>query len=562
MSSSPRPEAGLKLILGKLGALPLLRWLRHELPQEYRFRKFRSQYGKVLRRQTPRSPQTKTALLVSGPHSCLWVDLWLVKALELAGFATAVLVLSEKYRDRYYRLAGASEVYSWDDFVGPQNFLEEAKSMVEHSQSLQDLARFEHAGARVGRIAASTTLRELRLGSLDLASSPSQRQHLAILLARSMSLADASGALLRRVAPGCAIFNDMLYTRRGELFDLCLRDHVRAILWHPAHKNNSLILKRYSLANREEHPVSLSPDSWRLLEQMTWTDAHRARLQDELSSAYSKGDWYGESGTQFSKRFVGRAEIQRQLGLDPGKKSAFIFPHIAWDAPYSWGESLFESYEQWLVETVRAACRNDKLNWVIKIHPANVGKQAKERYGGEPAEVASLRQHIAALPPHVHLIPAESEISTFPLFELMDYCVTVRGTIGIEAASFGIPVITAGTGRYDRRGFTVDSASREQYLDRIGRIQEIPPPGPAARELAERFAYGLFVLRPFPLDSISLEFDKDADPQENFTRNQIKVASSEEWQDAGDLALLAKWLGGADNADFLAPMTENQGADN
>jgi hypothetical protein len=221
---------------------------------------------------------------------------------------------------------------------------------------------------------------------------------------------------------------------------------------------------------------------------------------------------------------------------------------------------MFDTYEQWLVETVRAACRNDKVNWVIRIHPANVGKQMKERYCGEPAELTALRKLMAALPPHVFLMPAGNEISTFSLFALMDYCLTVRGTIGIEAASFGIPVITAGTGRYDRRGFTIDSTSREQYLDRIGRIQDIPPLAPSVRELAERFAYGVFVSRPFPLESISLEFDKDCSPQDNFTRSRINVASTEEWENASDLNGLANWLGDSDDADFLLPMGEHRGA--
>ena len=34
------------------------------------------------------------------------------------------------------------------------------------------------------------------------------------------------------------------------------------------------------------------------------------------------------------------------------------------------------------------------------------------------------------------------------LFKVIDYGITVRGTIGIELPCFGIPVITAGTGRY------------------------------------------------------------------------------------------------------------------
>ena len=279
----------MKLILRKLGLLPLARWLRHELPLEYRFRRFRGRYGKLLHCRTPRPPQGKTALLVTGPHTCLLVDLWLIKALELAGYATVVMALEARHWDRYYRLAGASKVHSWSDFPGSQNLLEEAKAIVERSRSLQDIAGFEYSGARVGRIALSTALRELRLGTLHLESSPIQRQHLANLLARSMAFADAARKLLRQVAPQLAVFYETVYLRRGEIFDLCLQDRIRSIVWHPAHKNNHLIFKTYGLENREDHPVSLSPESWRAMGRMAWTDARRARLQEELSGAYSRG---------------------------------------------------------------------------------------------------------------------------------------------------------------------------------------------------------------------------------------------------------------------------------
>jgi hypothetical protein len=554
MPSFPRLASSMKLLLRFLGLLPLIRWLRYELPPAIRFWRFRSRYGKVLQRRLPLPSPPRSALLVSGPHTCISVDLWMIRALETAGFRVAVLALEAKHWDRYYRLAGASSVHAWSEFTAPEDPLVQAQAVVDRSRSLQDLVRFEYADTRVGRIACSTALRELRTGALDLSSSPLRRQHVARLLARSMALADASRALLRQIAPERAVFYDMVYTRRAELFELCLLDRIPTAIWHPAHRNNALILKLYGMANRDEHPVSLSPESWLRIKDMPWSEAHRTRLHGELSRAYSLGDWYGESGTQFSKRLVGRAEVQRQLGLDPRKKSAFIFAHIAWDAPLSWGKNLFENYEQWLIETVRAACRNDAVNWVVKIHPANIGKQLKERYQGEPAELTALRKHVPRLPPHVFLLHAESDFSTYSLFDLMDYCLTVRGTIGIEAASFGIPVLTAGTGRYDRRGFTVDSASREQYLDRIGRIQDIPPLAPQARELAERFAYAIFLLRPFPLESIRLEYDSSCSPSDNFTRSRINAASAEEWGSARDVARLADWLANPGDADFLMPV--------
>jgi hypothetical protein len=131
----------------------------------------------------------------------------------------------------------------------------------------------------------------------------------------------------------------------------------------------------------------------------------------------------------------------------------------------------------------------------------------------------------------------------------MDYCVTVRGTVGIEAASFGIPVLTAGTGRYDRLGFTVDSESRGQYLDRLAHIQDLPLLTARERELAERFAYGVFIARPLTLRTVALEYQRDAKAS---LQTRVCLPKGQELHAAADLRALAAWIQSGQE-DFLSP---------
>jgi hypothetical protein len=154
------------------------------------------------------------------------------------------------------------------------------------------------------------------------------------------------------------------------------------------------------------------------------------------------------------------------------------------------------------------------------------------------------------LPPHITVIPAETAVSTFSLFQVMDYCLTVRGTIGMEAASLGIPVLTAGTGRYDHKGFTIDVESREAYRERLARIEEIPPLSAEARELAERFAYGVWMLRALPLVSFTCEYQRD---RRASCQVRINAVTAEDWRQAPDLAALASWFAASKDEDFLMP---------
>jgi hypothetical protein len=367
-----------------------------------------------------------------------------------------------------------------------------------------------------------------------------------------MAYATAAHRIVQKFRPALAAFVDTGYSPKGELFDVCLAHGIPALDWGVAHKHSTLMLKRYTLENRDEHLNSLSPESWRLVRSMAWTEAHRERLQRELYGNYASGEWYSVAGTQFNKRFLETDRVQQQLGLDPTKKTAFIFPHILWDSTLFWGTCLFGDFAEWLIETVRAACANEAVNWVIKIHPAHVGKSVREGFRTEPAEVITLRQHIGKLPPHVSMIPADSDMSTLSLFPLMDYCLTVRGTIGIEAARLGIPVITAGTGRYDHKGFTIESETRQQYLARLARIQDIPRLSPAQCELAERFAYGLFVLRPLPLTTVTLEYHKSL--EKSTSEGRVNIKTKEAWYTAADLQALAHWITDSKQADFLMPL--------
>src|SRR4030095_3306240 len=342
------------------------------------------------------------------------------------------------YLAPYYELAGAHRTFSLDDFVDAQDFSHEAGDLLERTESIEQLLQITFAGANIGRIAASSALRQLRQGSLDLESTPI-RQQLQTRLAVSMTCAVAYQKMLADVSPNCAIFPDMVYGRRGELFDNCLHQNIDAIVWRPSHKSNAIILKRYTAVTRDDDPVSLSDNSWSILKNMRWLPSHREALRNELCSVYANSDWFSEWGTQFDKRILTRHELQTLLGLDPAKKTAVIFPHIVWDASMSRGKDLFADYQEWLVQTVSAGCANKKVDLGIKTHSADVGKSLKDGYQGEPAEEIVLREQIGELPAHVFLIKAQTDISTYSLLELMDYCVTVRGTTGIEAARRGIP---------------------------------------------------------------------------------------------------------------------------
>jgi hypothetical protein len=552
----------LKRFLSRIRLLPAARTIRYHFrraadrnfrEQEFlldqEFRQFAREYGAAFRHPSSTEPgEGKRVLIVSSGSLGQLVEIALVKAFQLAGYRPVVLADYDRWMEAYYREVGVQDLLYWDAFFCPVPHAEAAR-MLETAGSFEHLIKSDYCGARVGKYAASTALRHLRVGRLDVADR-AVREALLPFLHRAMSYARTAQEIVKTLRPQLVLSVDPGYTPRGELFDACLEAGIETITWNAAHRNNQLMLKRYSPANRDVHPASLSTKTWNDLKVEPWTESDRERLRRELVGSYLSGEWYGEVGTQFHANQQEADEIRRTLGLEAGKKTAVIFSHIFWDGTFFYGTDLFGSYEEWFVETMKIACANPHVNWIVKIHPANIVKNVRDGVESEPSELTAIRSLGRTLPSHVRVVQPDSRMSTLSLYSVMDYCVTVRGTVGIEAASFGIPVLTAGTGRYDRLGFTIDSESKAQYLDRLAHIHEVLALSSEQRELAERFAYGLFIVRPFSLRTVTLEYQRDAKAS---LQSKVSLPRGQDVRAAADLRALADWIRSGEE-DFLAPL--------
>jgi hypothetical protein len=190
------------------------------------------------------------------------------------------------------------------------------------------------------------------------------------------------------------------------------------------------------------------------------------------------------------------------------------------------------------------------VNWVVKLHPANMYKAE----GVEPNDEIAIREAVGELPPHVKLLRPETEINTFSLFSVADFGITIRGTIGMELPVYGIPVLTAGTGRYSGMGFTNDSVSAAEYLGKLARIQEIPRLSEEETLLAKRHAYGLFRLRPFRFSSYRAHFEHDR-PRYPLRENlELTLRTASDVESAPDLRAFAEWAVDRSQLDYLADL--------
>jgi hypothetical protein len=124
--------------------------------------------------------------------------------------------------------------------------------------------------------------------------------------------------------------------------------------------------------------------------------------------------------------------------------------------------------------------------------------------------------------------------------------------VSVELPCFGVPTLTAGTGRCHGLGFTVDSESREQYLGRLAHIEELDRMTPEQVQWAKRHAHTVFCRRPWFMKSFRAEFRPGGPHRHMLEQNlHLAVSSLAELDRNGDLVKFATWAAANANVDYL-----------
>jgi len=175
------------------------------------------------------------------------------------------------------------------------------------------------------------------------------------------------------------------------------------------------------------------------------------------------------------KRAGDRVAARRALGVDGDRPVAAVFAQVWFDFPHTFAMQNFTDFLDWMRFTAERIAENTSVTWLLKPHPCD------EWYGG-----VRLLDVVGALPPHVHVCPEDTDSLTVQL--AADVLVTVHGTVGIEAAARGFPVLNADRSHYTEWGFTHAAKSREDYGELLSRIASLTPPTLEQRERAMAFA--------------------------------------------------------------------------
>jgi hypothetical protein len=513
-----------------------------------------------LREAMPTAASTGPRLLIVSLSDMVYqlkLEAMLGAALKLQGWRPVVLTNSatNTRAKRYFRAFGIDDFVYLDDFAPTEAEREIADAagarLLDGPLSFQAVKQWVFAEAWIGPMVLSTVSRNQHQGAPD-PQDPATRTEIAALLPDLLTRVLVAGRVAETTRPDLAMVIEANYALFGPFVDRLIARGTNVVQVVQPWRDDALGFKRLTRETRRMHPSSISPDTFSRLLRSPWTARQDQELAQLLTDRYS-GKWFLQTRNQPRTREADATAIRERFGLAADKKTATVFSHVLWDANLFYGEDLFQDYGEWFVETVRAAAANPHLNWLIKLHPANLWKRAREGIDGEFAETKLLREHLGTLPAHVHVLDPDCGIDTLSLFHFTDYGVTVRGTSGMELPCFGKPVVTAGTGRYSGLGFTDDCATIAAYLQRLASLHDQPSLGPERTMLARRHAHAAFLLRPWRMTSFRSTFAYRENGTHPLDHNLTCVVTSvSEAERNGDLARWVAWAG-SDEIDYLEP---------
>ena len=378
-------------------------------------------------------------------------------------------------------------VRHYREFIDPEVW-DRAKDLVARTHPSDYLA-FEHLGVHVGEQVQATAHRSLLCAELDL-EDPLVEATIRRFLINGIIMTEISRAVLDALRPDITVAHHGIYLTGGIFTEYARRHGTRVIIWAPAgYRHNAVIFQH---GQTYHHFATQEPDA-------LWADRALTSKEREAMQSYLDSRATG-SADDISYVRDGNADldyIRSALDLQLDPPVVAMFTNIPWDARVFYPEAVFSDFTEWLVSTIQHFTGRPDIQLVVRLHPAEV-----KHHLGRARDRADdiVRRYLPDLPRHIKIVPPESNLSSYGLLKLASAVIVYGGTLGLESAVRGLPVVVAGDAWYRGKGFTIDPENPTEYFDLLSQIGHLPGLNAEQVERALQFAYHLFFRRfiPFP----------------------------------------------------------------
>ena len=238
-----------------------------------------------------------------------------------------------------------------------------------------------------------------------------------------------------RYLPKNVISVHTVYSSWGPFMKYFKVKGVEPVQWSKGQAfDNSIFITKWH--NRQNSDMYYA---WRLRKEKPIDDFEKQVLLDFMDKRFNR-----TSG--FTKYIKGNVSDNAFNIIDKFEKdnTYAIFPNILWDNALTDADTVFNDVMEWLELTIRFLISID-ANIIIRAHPAEVSFMKP---------TISIIDIIKTITPEINyynkivFIKAESSISSYWLCERIKAGIIYNGTLGLEMAFKGVPVVFGGAPPY------------------------------------------------------------------------------------------------------------------
>ena len=344
-----------------------------------------------------------------------------------------------------------------------------------------ELSSYKYLGVNVGEHAHASAVRHFLFGNLDF-NNPKEVLILKEKLVYAMIAVKVADQVYLKEKPDVFFMLHGIYSTWGPFRDYFRLKGVDTVIYvNTPSRFGHFIFYRNVTPND-----IVSKKFWNELKDLPLEKEKQKQIDGYLSMRIN-----GKSGDQemYKENFNNKKnEILELLSKNKYPKRYVMYPNVAWDAVLEGQPSkIFEDIFSWIDKTIEFFKEKKDYQLVIKPHPAElvlekcskgIGDYVREKYG-------SLPENIVVLEPGVPL-------GAHDLIDSNTAAIVFNGSVGLELATRGIPVLAAADVHYKDAGAVYKVETLNDYLGLLDNPDKLISFAKDNAELAKKYAYFYF----------------------------------------------------------------------
>ncbi len=345
-----------------------------------------------------------------------------------------------KFSKKFYEITKLPYA-TYNDYI-----TQDEKNTIENKvkkMSLEECEKLVYKGIKVGFHAVTSAQRYLK-GEI-----PEKTIYEPILraeLINAIITTDVADKAYKKEKPDILVSSHGCYSSWGSFSDYMLNKKVNTYIWGSGETNTMRFVipksnfKKYFKEIRKEKMLNEK-------EEKELTLFLNRRFKGEAGQVVL----YGFSDTKADT-------LEKQFNFDKFDKTFLMLPNVPWDAAAVSKQGPFKDVIEWIDYIINLFKKHPNFLLIIKVHPS-------ELYEAESKETVFdyINEKFTSLPENIKIIPPDTTINPYSLFQFTDVGLIFTGTAGIEMTLSGIPVLPAGDAHYANKGFTFDAKTKKEY---------------------------------------------------------------------------------------------------